>query len=55
MVKAMHGEVEGKQLEAEEDRAILQDEASAEVSETRWKYDFDGGTKKARRREKEEV
>ena len=41
--------------EAEEDRAILQDEASAEVSETRWKYDFDGGTKKARRREKEEV
>jgi tetratricopeptide (TPR) repeat protein len=55
MVKAMHGEVEGKQLEAEEDRAILQDEASAEVGETRWKYDFDGGTKKARRREKEEV
>ena len=56
MVKAMHGEVEGKRLEAEEDRAVLQDEASVEVSETRVKYDFDGRTNKARRRrEKDEI
>ena len=55
MVRAMHREVEGKRLEAEEDRAILEDEASAEVSETRVKYDYEAKSKKARRREKEEV
>ena len=56
LVKAMHGEVEGQRLEAEEDRAVLQDEASVEVSETRVKYDFDGRTNKARRRrEKDEI
>jgi len=53
MVKAMHAEVDGKRQEAEEDRAILDDQKSGELTSIRTEYEYE--KKRQKGRNKDEV